>query len=279
MSLEHSSSPVTEAELLAFVDGQLPQPRRDEVQAWLDAHPEHARRVEADLTLNRQMREHFGRVLEERLPARLVAAAQGRERLRWRLAAAFAGAMLLAGGVGGWAGWSLRHDPAPLLSADAAAPAFARRAMVAHAVYAPDQRRAVELDAAHEDQLVRWLSRRLGAPLRVPHLQGLGFALEGGRLLPGRQGPVAQFMYRRDDGQRLTLYVSNDMPPGSAATPASAATAFRFASEGEVSSFYWVDGHWGYAISAGVERQVLAEVSAEVFRQLGTPEPASAGSR
>lgn len=278
MSHEHSPSVVTEAELLAFVDGQLPPPRRDEVQAWLDRHPEHARRIEADLALNRQMREHFGRVLEERLPPRLVDAAQGRERLRWRLAAAFAGAIVLAGGVGGWMGWSLRHDPTPTLSAEVA-PAFARRAMVAHAVYAPDQRRAVEVDAAHEDQLVRWLSRRLGAPLRVPHLQGLGFALEGGRLLPGRQGPVAQFMYRRDDGQRLTLYVSNEMPLGGAAVPAPAATSFRFASEGEVNSFYWIDGHWGYAISAGVERQVLAEVSAEVFRQLGSPGAASAGAR
>lgn len=268
MSLLHSDTGATEAELLAMVDGQLPQGRRPEVQAWLDRHPEQARRVAADLALNQQMREHFARALEERLPPHLVATAQGRERLRRRLVAAFACVFVLAGGIGGWMGWSLKRESVLQMAAEAA-PAFARRAMVAHAVYAPDQRRGVEVDAAHEEQLVRWLSRRLGAPLRVPNLQAVGFVLEGGRLLPGRQGPVAQFMYRRDDGQRLTLYVSNEMR-ADAATPASGSTAFRFASEGDVNSFYWIDGGWGYAISAGMERQVLAEVSSEVYRQLGT---------
>ena len=46
---------------------------------------------------------------------------------------------------------------------------------------------------------------------------------------------------------------------------------FRFAQEGAVNVFFWVDGPFGYAISADAERAVLARVSGEVFRQLAAP--------
>ncbi len=154
---------------------------------------------------------------------------------------------------------------------------------VAHAVYSPDARRPVEVDAAHEDQLVAWLSKRMGAPMKPPHLQVQGYELEGGRLLPGGQGPVAQFMYRNELGSKLTLYVSNDIGDlGSAASPGAAGgagttpgaantnTAFRFARQGSVNVFYWVDGAFGYALSADADCSVLARVSAEVYRQLGS---------
>jgi len=48
--------------------------------------------------------------------------------------------------------------------------------------------------------------------------------------------------------------------------------AFRFAQEGAVNVFYWIDGPFGYALSAQADRAELARVSAEVYRQLaGTP--------
>ena len=34
-------SPVTEHELHAYVDGEIPADRRDAVEAWLGSHPEH----------------------------------------------------------------------------------------------------------------------------------------------------------------------------------------------------------------------------------------------
>ena len=131
----------------------------------------------------------------------------------------------------------------------------------------PEQRRPVEVDAAHEDQLVAWLSKRMGAPMKPPHLQAVGYALEGGRLLPGGQGPVAQFMYHRIDatgpGSRLTLYVSNEVGDlgaaagGAAGKDRGAGTAFRFAREGSINVFYWVEGRFGYAISADAGRATL----------------------
>ena len=74
--------------------------------------------------------------------------------------------------------------------------------------------------------------------------------------------------------------MSNDVADlGSAAGPDKAPlaeakntdTAFRFAREGAVNVFYWIDGTFGYALSSDADRSVLAQVSAEVYRQLGAP--------
>jgi len=273
--------PVTDAELHAWADRQLTAERAAEVAAWLAHRPEEAARVRAWQDQKRDLRALFDPVLDEAVPASLQRAA--RRPLPWyRQALA---ASLLAAVVAGGAGWALRgaHDDAALAALAAstardgvAGERFATRAAIAHAVYTPDAKRPVEVDAEHEDQLVKWLSKRLGAAMKAPHLQALGYALEGGRLLPGEQGPVAQFMYRDGDGRRLTLYVSNEhLPAPGPSAPAGtrADTAFRFASEGQVNVFYWADGAFRYAITAAADRAALTRVSAEVYRQLDAAAP------
>ena len=95
-------------------------------------------------------------------------------------------------------------------------------------------------------------------------MQSIGFELIGGRLLPGDSGPVAQFMYHDGIGQRLTLYVTREVP-----NPAGAPeTGFRFGQDGPVNVFFWVDKNFGYAISGGADRQELMTVAQEVHRQL-----------
>ena len=138
-------------------------------------------------------------------------------------------------------------------------PAFARRAAVAHVVYSPDARRPVEVGADQEQALVNWLTKRMGTPVHPPALSALGYELIGGRLLPGEHAPVAQFMYAAPGGQRLTLYVTHEA--------AGKDAAFKFGREGEVNVFYWVEGAFGYAISAGADRAELLRVSEEVYRQ------------
>jgi anti-sigma factor RsiW len=97
--------------------------------------------------------------------------------------------------------------------------------------------------------------------LRVPVLANDGFELLGGRLLPGVDGPVAQFMYQDSTGKRLTLYVTRPHK-------GDELTAFRFAQEGPVSVFYWVDRDCGYALSGELDRAQLARVASSVYRQL-----------
>ncbi len=87
-------------------------------------------------------------------------------------------------------------------------PRFVERADIAYALFAPEQRHAVEVGASQQDHLVTWLSKRLNRSVTIPSLSEYGFQLVGGRLLPGEEGPAAQFMYQNAAGERLTLYMT-----------------------------------------------------------------------
>ncbi|NEX60182.1 anti-sigma factor family protein [Noviherbaspirillum galbum] len=258
--------PVTEADLHAYVDGLLPESRRDEIEAYLAARPEEAARLQAYRNQNDALRKLFNPVLSEPVPARLNAVPHRRSWMLQQLAAGLAIAFL-----GGGAGWMLHERVGPqaeLALAPASAPAnvqrvasLARQAAIAHVVYSPDVKRPVEIGADQEDQLVTWLSKRIGSQIRPPKLGKLGYELIGGRLLPGETGPVAQFMYHDVAGQRLTLYVSTEQAQNKD-------TGFRFAQEGPVNVFYWIDGKFGYALSAGADKGELARIATVVYEQL-----------
>ena len=256
-------SPITEADLHAYVDRQLPAARHLEVERFLAARPDELERIQDWQQQNEMLRGLLDPVLDEPLPLHLPLAAAATV-WPWRgLAAAVLIAVVSAG-----AAWSVRGA----LDADAARLAlanrsnggdltgFARRAAIAHVVYSPDVRRPVEVGADQEQALVTWLTKRLGTAVHPPALGVLGYELIGGRLLPGDQGPVAQFMYGAVGGQRLTLYVTREV--------AGQDMAFQFGRDGPVNVFYWGDDRFGYAISAGTDRDELLKVSQAVYEQL-----------
>lgn len=258
--------PITESDLHAYADKLLPTSRREEVEAYLAAHPEEAERVHAYSEQNRLLHALYDPVVDEPIPARLrTAAAHTSPRSRWSLQRFAAGlAFAVAGGAVGWnlhAQWqpedSMARAPRPGMQLAS----LPHQAAVAHVVYSPDVRRPVEVGAEQEEQLVTWLSKRLNAKIRAPKLGTLGYELIGGRLLPGNSGPVAQFMYNDASGQRLTLYVSNE-------NTVNTDTGFRFSQEGQVNVMYWIDGKFGYALSGGVERRELARIGNVVYEQL-----------
>lgn len=245
--------PLTEADLHALVDGRLPETRRTEVEAYLANHPDDAERVAAYCRQNEALRAQFGPIAEETVPERLQLWHIRPARHWFRFAAVAAWVML--GGVTGW------HLHAYRSEQHLESSAWARRAAVAHVVYSPEVRHPVEVGADQETHLVNWLSKRLGAQLKVPHLGNIGYTLVGGRLLPGDRGPVAQFMYQDAKGQRLTLYVRTNSDD-------SRETAFRFAQENNIGVFYWLDRKLGYALSGEVEKTELLRVATTVYRQL-----------
>jgi anti-sigma factor RsiW len=248
-----SPLPVTDADLHAYVDGVLPARRCAEVEAHLAEHPEDAARVAVYREQISAMHREYDPVLSEPVPGALQVAVRRRAMPLLRYAAVAAGFAL--GVVVGWLLNGYVGDR------QAESSTWARRAAIAHVVYSPEVRHPVEVGADQEAHLVAWLSKRLGAPLKVPHLGGIGYALVGGRLLPGDRGPVAQFMYQDAKGLRLTLYVR--LNPDE-----SRETAFRFAQERGVGVFYWLDRRLGYALSGEVEKAELLRVATAVYRQL-----------
>src|ERR1017187_5741019 len=66
-----SDSPVTEEELHAYVDGELPADRQEAVAAWLAAHPEQAALVAGWRAQADSIRARYGSVAGEPGPERL----------------------------------------------------------------------------------------------------------------------------------------------------------------------------------------------------------------
>ena len=242
--------PVTEVDLHTYVDGGLSDTAKAEMESWLRAHPEDAERVRAYAEQNALLRTLYNAVLEEPVPAALLAV----HPRAWRRFAA--AAVIFALGIG--LGWLIRGE---FIVPQMVPVSLARQAATAHVVYAPEVRHPVEVTANEESHLVGWLSKRLGTTLKAPKLAPLGYELVGGRLLSGPQGPVAHFMYQDGRGQRLTLYVSRQR-----GEPRD--TAFRFSQEDRVSVFYWVDGNYGYALSGEIKKDQLLQVAEVVYKQL-----------
>ena len=202
------------------------------------------------------LRRAFDPVMTEPIPARMYLRNPG-----WHEYAR-AAVFVVTGLVLGLALPHLRREaPAQIPVTRIVSPALPERAARAYLVYSPEVRHPVEVDAKEQDHLVKWLSKRLDVGLKVPVLTDQGFELLGGRLLPGPDGPVAHFMYQDASGKRLTLYVSRR-------SKAENQTAFRFAQEGRVNVFYWVDRDCGYALSGEIDKGQLSRVADVVYHQL-----------
>lgn len=246
---------LNESDLLAYTDGQLDARRSADVEAWLADHPDDAERVASYRQQNASLHALFDPVLHEAIPHRLAKPQRRPWRTAPQLRYAAVAAWLVIGGTLGW----FLHGAQEAHSA--AAMSLVRQAVVAHAVYTPEVRHPVEVGADQEAHLTAWLSKRLGTPVKVPHLGATGYELVGGRLLPGSSGPAAQFMYQDTRGQRLTLYLR-------AASGGNEETAFRYVREGKIGVFYWIDGPFGYALSGDLEKTELLQVAQMVYQQL-----------
>ena len=64
-------SPVTEDELHAYIDGELPAERKGAVAGWLADHPEQAALVASWRAQAESIRARYGAVVEEAVPERL----------------------------------------------------------------------------------------------------------------------------------------------------------------------------------------------------------------
>lgn len=261
--------PDDEAELHAYVDGRLDAARSKAVEARLAGDEEAARRVRAWKQQRDALRTLHPEMLAAPIPPHLLHAAMQLHRRSSRLAhwqrwGGMAAAVLLAFGLG-WGGhmqWQSRQGRG---GSTPAIMSFAHQAVSAHAVYLPEVRHPVEVDASQQQHLVQWLSKRLHRQLKVPNLSAAGFELVGGRLLPGDQGARAQFMYQNAAGERITLYVGAVEGAGGKGMDE---TAFRYTSEAGIASFYWVDQGFGYALSGKLPRQGLLTLAEAVYKQL-----------
>jgi anti-sigma factor RsiW len=257
-------APILEAELHAYVDGELPADRRAAVGAWLADHPEDAARVAAWQAHADLINARYAGVTQEPVPARLDLNRLSRIDRRWsRLAVAAVVAAFVLGGIAGWFGresWSGGIDGMRVFTTDA---------IDAHKLYVVEVRHPVEVAGSEQAHLVQWLSKRLGYDVRAPDLGRIGLKLIGGRLLPGASGAgAALLMYEGPSGERFTIYCSRARTPE---------TALRYHMAGSVAAFYWVDDNKGYVVAGPADRDRLLTVAQSVYDQETAPSDKNRG--
>jgi anti-sigma factor RsiW len=244
------SIPITEDELHAYHDGELPEERRADVARWLAANPADAARLQAWRSAEDVLRAHFAGVPDEPVPTRLSLDAIRRPERRW-IAVAATVAAFIAGGAGGWFAHGAANTPQPdrMLTVDA---------LDAHRLYVVEVRHPVEVVAAERAHLQQWLSKRVGYAVRAPDLDTTGLKLVGGRLLPGPTAPAAFLMYESANGERITLYTSR---------AANETAQMRYATDGGDGALFWTDRGVGYVVSGPTDRERLNQVARQVYDQ------------
>ena len=257
--------PVTDADLNAYVDGQLAPSRVAAVEEAFARDPAMAAKVADAKRHNADLRDALDPWLADPIPERLLAAAARQPKAarkpvrRWLAPAAAVAASLAVGLATGWYTRDIQLERAGTPTT------FTRQAALTHALYAADVNRPVEVWAPEEKRLVAWLSKRLGFAVAAPDLNSTGFALVGGRLVAGHENPTAMFMYENADKQRLSLQVRKQPVDGGE-------VAFRYAVENGVGVFYWIEDNCSYALSGNIDRAQLLAVGRSVYGQLAALE-------
>lgn len=248
---EHRIS-VTEDELHAYVDGELPAERRADVEAWLAAHPEDAGRVQSWRAMAEALHARYDAVVNEPVPRRLDIERLVRRPRQWIYGAAAAALVaFVAGGAVGWAAHGASTAPSTFQS-------FTEDALDAHRLYVVEVRHPVEVPGSERAHLQAWLTKRCGWTVFAPDLEASGLKLVGGRLLPGPNGPASFLMYESASGERFTIYTAKTK---------SEATQMRYATLDGDSALFWADSGVGYVVSGAGDRDRLTKVAQAVYDQ------------
>src|ERR1700748_283013 len=193
---------VTEDELHAYVDNELPAERRADVETWLAAHPDDAGRVRSWLDMADALHARYDSVADEAVPKRLEIERLVQQPRKWIYGAIAATlAAFIVGGSIGWVARGAAASPSTFQN-------FTEDALDAHRLYVVEVRHPVEVPGSELAHLQQWLTKRCGWDVRAPELADAGVKLVGGRLLPGPSGPASFLMYESASGERFTVYTA-----------------------------------------------------------------------
>lgn len=255
-----ADDPVTETDLAAYVDEQLPLPRRVEVESWLAQRPEEAARVMSDLRLRDELRLALagrGRGLPS---IRTRDAARRLERaFRWetatrRLGRVAALGLFVALGWGAHAQWGTLGVRESVASAPP--PAFVGDAVMAHrtTLLRADMLSQPESAAFDPAEILR------ATAISLPDLPD-GWRVTDVQVFPSPFGPSIELSLATDRLGQVSLFA---VRPG------------RFdvvpAASGEIEGFgaaYWQLGDVAYGlVGASAERPDLQRAAERLAASL-----------
>lgn len=258
-----TAEPVAPEVLEAYVDGRLDREQAAAVEVLLAADPELRARVADHREQSRLIRAAADALEPATVDLRTAALermlaqqlAQRQRRPLFRLAQVAAAAALFA------AGWLGHAQLAPVLQPQATLPGYVAEATGAHRVFADDPARPVEFTELAGDAVLDWFSAKLGRAVAVPELGGFGLALVGARLHGTAEGPLVQFVYEDEAGERLSYVVARHPESAPLLEPALAEVS------GERVA-YWRDPQLDHVLVARAAAPPLADIAARINASL-----------
>lgn len=233
---------IDDTDLLAYVDGQLPQTRKTEVETAVAASPHLAARLSAmrasalpyAAAFEAQALPSVPPELSHLLRALLSAEAQPpRRRTSWpRLAAAF------AAGVLGCAIASKLLPPTGPPSVGQVAP-WVKAVADYQQLYSRATLASVTEDPALSARVLNDLRVNDGIAVVVPDLRGAALSFKRVQRLSFHDRPVVQMVYLPEHGEPIALCVTPDARPDESP---------RAQQIGEMSSVAWRQDHLGYVV-------------------------------
>jgi anti-sigma factor RsiW len=248
-----TSNKIDDWALHAYVDNEVSNDQRAEIEQQLRADPELAKKVDAWQRQRDLLKQAYDGVLAEPLPASLAATLRigGGFAARPYLAMAAAIALLLFGGLGGW---FLAQESGGMQVAD-----IARDALSAHQIYTAEVSHPVEVKADQKDHLQAWLSKRVGTPFNVPDLTDEGYTLLGGRLLAEGDHPAAQLMYEDKASNRVTIYLTGQAE--------DSGSTLHVEQRGKLIACYWRDGKLAFAVAGEMQRDPMMKLAKVIYEK------------
>lgn len=260
--------PVEEADLHAFVDGELDAARYREVVAHIGRDPHAAERVD-DLLRQRQALSSLGDALSDlpespeiaALEMQLLDGLRAKRRLRHQLMAAAAAVVLFLGAAAWWGPQLARAVLAPSIVTAAKAPGappllFGGALPVATSVQATSE----------SERIQPWLRRVLpqldGA---TPQFDDLGLFLIGSNVTADADTPIVRLVYSDAEAKLMVLFlgVVPDGLPAAARLAADGDVALSWRNGEQVASLVAPSGApWLPAVLTRVEQMVRSDAVA-----------------
>ena len=200
--------------LSAYLDQELPENELEEIRYLIETDPSVSEEFERLALANDHALTEFDSFLDNKTPVHLVQMienAQLKPSLKHLPAAAnnnfsfrsmAAGLLLLiAGGIGGFV-YNETNQPEITV---AQTTGWLHHVADYHGIYAQQKRHLVEVGADESDHIVGWLSKTTGLPFSIPDITNSGFEFQGARLLVVKGKPVAQLMYKDQEGSVIAI--------------------------------------------------------------------------
>ncbi|WP_187488403.1 anti-sigma factor family protein [Duffyella gerundensis] len=236
-----------EQELHAWMDGEVDDARAEKIERYLAENPQ----IAAEMAALRQDKQLLRQAMHRQPPyATNVDAHYFHRRLRQQRfrKLALACVLVLSVGIGGITGWQISAQMNAHLPMEDAVQAFR--------LFGDQSQLPLDVSAAQQADLTRWVTRYFIHGDLPPNLEQYGFKPLGARLMATAQGPAALVMYEDPHGTRLAWYIRP-------LSPIKMSHGERQAED--VMAQYWSDAHYNYALvtplgapQAGVVRKALS---------------------